>query len=255
MKDNRLNIGFLGGRILGYRCLKELNKFKDNINVKFVIGHKIDGEKNSDWNPPLLPLAKKLGFKTLMPKTLKDPDVISFIRSCNPDLLVNPFCNRIIPKEILDIPRLGTINFHYGKLPEYRGRFIVTHLILNGEKSTHVTAHFMDEGIDTGDIIFEKQVKILPNDTARTLYFRCTETALLLFEKVLNYAISKKPFPKFKQIGKVNYFAHKEPNDGMVYLSWDQKTIEKFIRAMTFPPISKPLIQIGNLKFEININE
>lgn len=102
-----------------------------------------------------MPLAKKLGLDTLNPRSLKDKEVVDCLKDRRVNLILNSFCTRIVPKEVLDIPELGAINFHYGKLPEYGGRFIVTHIILNGETSTCVTAHYMEEGIDTGEIIFE----------------------------------------------------------------------------------------------------
>lgn len=243
-------MAFLGGRILGYKCLEVLGGYQD-IRVEFVIAHKKDGEAGSDWNPPILTLAKKLGYPTLTPPSLKDPQIINLFQEAKPDLILNPFCNRIIPKEILDIPKLGTINFHYGKLPEYKGRFIVSHIILNDEKETAVTAHFMEEEVDSGDIIFEEPVKVFPNDTAKTLYLRCTKKGVLVFKKVLDTLLKNGDLPRKKQNSGGNYYPFEEPNGCQVDLSWTRDKIERFIRAVTFEPISKPWIKVGNLRFDI----
>lgn len=247
----KLKVGFLGGRALGLRCLTILDEYRDKIEMVFVIPHTNPGEKNSDWNPQIALNAKKLGFKVLKVKSLKDGTVTNIIRKSGVDLILNAFCDRFVPKTILDIPPLGVINFHYGKLPKYKGRFIVSHIILNGETNTVATAHLMSEKVDAGDIIYEEPVKVYPTDTARTLYFRCTDAATILFERVLEKSIKGGQLPRKKQRGQGGYFPFEEPNNCEVDLSWSQDKIERFIRAVTFEPISKPWLQIGNLKFDI----
>lgn len=254
---NKLKVIFLGGRILGYKCLEVIaeKKYQNKIDLKFVIAHKKDGEKNSDWNPSLLPLARSFKFKTLKPQSLKDPKTIKIFKNAKPDIILNAFCNRIIPKEILDLPRLGVINFHYGKLPKYKGRFIVSHIIINGEKTTRATAHFMEEEVDSGDIIFESPVKVFPTDTAKTLYFRCTDKSVTLFRKVLDYVLEEKRLPRKKQQGVGNYYPFEEPNNCMLDLNWPKEKQARFIRGLTFPPISKPWVKIGDLEFDIILKQ
>lgn len=251
----KITIGFLGGRILGYKCLEVLGKeYQNQIKVAFVMAHKKDGEENSDWNPPLLPLAKKFGFPTLEPGSLKDPAILLTIKNAQPDVILNPFCNRIIPAELLAIPKYGVINFHYGKLPQYKGRFIVTHIILNDEKETVATAHYMREEVDAGDIIFEEPVPVLPTDTARDLYMRCTDASLVNFRNVLDHLIWNKALPRQPQEGVGTYFPFEEPNGCQVDLSWPRERIERFIRGVTFSPISRPWVQIAGKKFDIILN-
>jgi methionyl-tRNA formyltransferase len=247
----KIKIALFGGRILGYRSLEILNEYRDKIDVALVIPNKEDGEEGSDWKPPLIPLAEKYGFFTLNPGSLKEKEVVDCLKEKKVNLILNSFCTRIMPKEILDIPELGAINFHYGKLPEYGGRFIVTHIILNGETSTCATAHYMEEGIDTGDIIVEEPVPVKPDDTARTLYFRCTDAATVSFRKVLDYLISGKQLPRRKQVGEKGYFHFEEPNKCQVDFNWDKDKIERFIRAVTFEPISKPWLEIGGRIYDI----
>jgi methionyl-tRNA formyltransferase len=236
---------------LGYKSLEILHEYRDRVDTELVIPNREDGEEGSDWRPPVMPLSRKFGYTTVNPRSLKDEEVIEVLTEKKVDVILNSFCTRIVPKEILDIPKWGAINFHYGKLPEYGGRFIVTHIILNGEKATCATAHYMEEGIDTGDIIFEEPVPVLEDDTARTLYFRCTDAATLLIRKVLDHLISGRQLPRKKQEGVKNYFQFEEPNKCMVDLSWEKDKIERFIRAVTFEPVSRPWIKIGDRIFDI----
>lgn len=163
------------------------------------------------------------------------------------DYLFNLFGDKIFKKDLLDSLTYGAINFHYGHLPNYRGRFIVSHAIFNEEEEICATAHFIDEGIDTGDIIHEKWVEILHTDTAYTLYKRCTKAALHLFERILNEIIRGEELPRRKQEGKGHYYPNKPLNGDEISLRWDKKRIERFIRATTFPPFY-PFIYINGIK-------
>src|SRR3989338_3576169 len=101
--NNKLRIIFLGARKLGYQCLELLENYHDLVEVALVISrHPKDGEPGSDWDPPLLPLAHQRGYPVLEPDTLKDPVVIRRFHEIRPDVIVMPFCNRIVPSEIID---------------------------------------------------------------------------------------------------------------------------------------------------------
>lgn len=245
------NLIFLGGRILGYRCLELLSRYRDYFNIHFVMSLKQDGTVGSDWNPSLLAKADDLGFPVLNVTSLKDPAVINQLREKDINLVLNAFCDRIIPIEVIELPGMEIINFHYGQLPKYQGRFIVTNILLNEEKKTCVTTHFIDKGIDTGDIIFEDWLTVHPTDTARCLYMRCMEKGVEAFERTLNYYVRDQQLPRRPQIGSSIYYKFEEPNGLQLDLAWDQHRIEKFIRATTFEPISKPWIKIGNRIYDI----
>ena len=167
------------------------------------------------------------------------------------DTILNVFCDRIVPKVIVDLPGMEIVNFHYGHLPQYQGRFVVTHIILNGEKKTCVTTHYIDEGVDTGDIIFEDWLPVLPTDTARTLYMRCVDKGVEAFERTLQYMVRQEPLPRRPQQGQGRYYKFEEPNGLQVDLGWGRAQAERFIRATTFEPISKPWLQIGDRRFDI----
>ncbi|MBI2011703.1 hypothetical protein HYS91_02965 [Candidatus Daviesbacteria bacterium] len=248
---SKLKVAYLGGRILGLQGLKILSAYKNKVDVCFVIANKEDGVKGSDWDPPILPYAKSLGFKTAKLKSLNSKAAVKLFKSNAVDVIFNLFCNRLIPQEILDIPKLGAINFHYGKLPQYRGRFIVSHIVLNNEKKSFATAHYMSAKVDTGDIIYERSVPVLEDDSAKTLYFRFTNATLELFKKILNDLIDGKVLPRRKQKGSGHYYPFKEINGCEINLNWKKDKVERFIRAVTFEPISRPWIRIGNLKFDI----
>lgn len=166
------------------------------------------------------------------------------------DYLFNLFGDKIFKEKTLNQIKFGAINFHYGKLPLYRGRFIVSHILNNDEKETCVTCHFIDKGIDTGDIIFEKQIKVSKFDDAHTLYKKCTKESVFLFEKTLQYIINHKKLPRKKQRGQGHYYPNKPLNHDEVNLSLPIRKIKNFIRATSFPPYF-PYIKIHGIKYYV----
>ena len=107
------------------------------------------------------------------------------IEKYQPDLIVTCAYGQIVPKGVLDIPKLGCINVHASLLPKYRGGAPIQHAIMNGEKETGITIMYMDEGMDTGDMIEKKSVLIEKDDTLRTLSLKLSKVGSALLERVL----------------------------------------------------------------------
>lgn len=107
------------------------------------------------------------------------------IKKYKPDLIVTCAYGQIVPKGVLDIPRLGCINVHASLLPKYRGGAPIQHAIMNVEKETGITIMYMDEGMDTGDMIDSEKVLIDSKDTLSTLSLKLSKTGAELLERVL----------------------------------------------------------------------
>ena len=103
----------------------------------------------------------------------------------NPDLIIVAAYGKILPKQILDIPKYGAINIHASLLPKYRGAAPIQHALLNGEKETGITIMQLDEGLDTGDIILQEKLEIEPKDTSAILLDKLfAKGASLLLEAI-----------------------------------------------------------------------
>lgn len=124
--------------------------------------------------PPVKELAQKNGIEVFQPQSLKkDADeYISKIREINPDVIVVAAYGKILPKEVLDIPRFGCVNVHGSLLPKYRGAAPIQHAVLNGDKKTGITTMLMAQGLDTGDILLKSETEIGENETAEELFDR-----------------------------------------------------------------------------------
>src|SRR4051794_19945405 len=115
-----------------------------------------------------LDLCREKGVEVHTPKALDDA-FLSEVERLAPDLVICAYYPRIFPRRLIDIPPLGCINVHPGLLPEYRGTFPTPWCILNNETEIGVTVHYMNEGIDTGDILVQQRYPILPEETGHEL--------------------------------------------------------------------------------------
>ena len=109
--------------------------------------------------------ARRLAIDVLQPEKVNATDFISTVAGLGPELCISMSYDQILRKALLELPELGFVNFHAGKLPYYRGRNVINWAIINNETSIGLTAHYLDQGIDTGDIILQRTLPIEWEDT------------------------------------------------------------------------------------------
>ncbi len=143
------------------------------------------GRSGKPVPPPVKELAVSLGIPVFQPEKVRRPDAIDEIRKTGPDALVVAAFGQILPKALLDVPRLGGLNVHASLLPSYRGAAPINWAIINGEEKTGITIMLMDEGMDTGAILASEETPILPEDTAGTLTERLSGIGAGLIVKTL----------------------------------------------------------------------
>ena len=122
-------------------------------------------------------LAEQHGIPVYEPESLRDPAWVERIRAYAPDYLFSFYYRHMLPKEILDIPRIAPLNLHGSLLPRFRGRCPVNWVLIEGEKRTGVTLHVMETKPDAGDIVAQKEVDIAFEDTARILALKLASAA------------------------------------------------------------------------------
>ncbi len=134
---------------------------------------------------PVKAVAQKNGILVLQFEKIRATEGVEAIKALNPDIIVTAAFGQILPKMILDIPRLGCINVHASLLPKYRGAAPIQWAIINGEKETGVTIMYMDAGLDTGDIISSVTVPINDKMTGGELYEQLSVLGAELLIKTL----------------------------------------------------------------------
>ncbi|MBQ3817254.1 MAG: methionyl-tRNA formyltransferase [Clostridia bacterium] len=193
-----MNIVFMGTPDYAVPTLEALNKAGHNILGVFAQPDKAVGRKQILTPPPVKVYAEGAGIKVYQPATLKSDETFEMLKSLRPDLIVVVAYGKILPKRILRLPKFGCVNGHASLLPKYRGASPIQWAIINGEKKTGVTTMYMDEGLDTGDIIDTAQTNIGEYETAEELFERLSKiSAELMVSTVQKIALgSAKRIPQ-----------------------------------------------------------
>lgn len=170
-------------------CLKALIEDKNEIVGVFTQPDKPKGRGYTLTPPPVKVTALENNIEVFQPKTLKDGTALEILKSLNPEMIVVVAYGKILPKEIIDLPKYGCINVHASLLPEYRGAAPIQWAVLDGKKKTGVTAMYMDIGLDTGDMLMKSETEIGENETADELHDRLSVLGSELIVKVVHSAL------------------------------------------------------------------
>ena len=181
-------------------------------------------------------------------KVRNNEEFINEIKLLNPDVICVVAYGKILPKEILEIPKKGCINVHGSLLPKYRGAAPIQWAVLNGDKTTGITTMFMDAGMDTGDMILKKEVEIGESETTGELWDRLAKVGGELLVKTLKL-IEKDNAPRIHQ-GE-DFTIAPMLNKEMAKIEWDKKTaqeIKNLVRGLN--PIMGAYSFLGNRKIK-----
>ncbi len=213
----------------GIRALLE-----NGFEIQAVFTHKDDPNENL-WFESVAELASQKGLPLYAPDDINHPLWIAKIGKMKPDFIFSFYYRNMIGKELLSIPAKGCINLHGSLLPKYRGRCPINWAVINGEKETGVTFHYMTEKPDTGDILAQEKFPIGPNDTARDVH----ENAAKAAAKLLRAALPKLKKGLLKGVKqdekKATYFGGRKPADGLIDWSRSASEIRNLVRGVTRP--------------------
>ncbi len=182
---------------------------------------------------PVKQTARDLGYPVIQPTSIKTPDFADQIKSFKPDFQVVIAYGKILPENVLALPRIGTINIHASLLPKLRGAAPIQWAVINGEAETGVCAMRMDKGMDTGDILLTAKEPIKPDDTAGTLHDRlAAKGATVLIDTLQAYADNTiQPIPQDHNLA--SYAPMLTKDDGLINWNKSAKSLESFIRGVT----------------------
>lgn len=183
-----MRIVFMGTPDYAAVTLQKLIDEKYKIAAVFAQPDKPVGRKQILTPPETKVLAEKYNIPVFQPKTLRDGEAYKILKELNPDVIVVVAYGKILPKEILDLPKYGCINGHASLLPKLRGSAPIQWAIVNGEKQTGVTTMLMDEGMDTGDILETAVIDIGEQETAEELFDRLSVISADLMVSTLQKA-------------------------------------------------------------------
>lgn len=183
----------------------------------------------------LTPIAEELGTPVILTSDINEPDTIEAIARIEPDITLVIGWSQICREEFRGIARWGTIGYHPSALPENRGRAVIPWTILQGATRTGSTMFWMDEGMDSGDILYQKSISVERRETATGLYakhMRALEAMLTTFSR------TSKPtaLPRAPQDDtRATYCSQRIAADGRIDWSCSAETIDRLVRATTNP--------------------
>ncbi len=207
---------------------------RNGIEVAAVFTHREDPGENI-WFRSVAELAASHGIPVHAPEDINHPLWVQKIRKMAPDFIFSFYYRNMVKKEVLDLPKKGCLNLHGSLLPRYRGRCPANWVLVNGEKETGLTLHYMTPHPDDGDIVAQKTIPITNEDTALTLFEKMVPAAHELLDGILPALVKGKAPRTPQNNAKATYFGGRKPEDGHIDWSKSATEIRNLIRAVTRP--------------------
>lgn len=172
---NRMKLVFMGTPDFAAGALKAIVEAGHEVTAVVTQPDKPKGRGKEVQFPPVKEYALSQGIPVLQPVRIKTPEAVAELKQYEADVYVVAAFGQILSKEILEIPRFGCLNIHASLLPKYRGAAPIAWAVLNGDTKTGVTIMQMDVGLDTGDILLQKEIPIAADETTDSLFDKLME--------------------------------------------------------------------------------
>jgi methionyl-tRNA formyltransferase len=243
-----MRIVFIGTGEIGVPTLQALLNSEHEVVAVVTQPDKRVGREQRIEPPPIKKEIAKTRIPILQPARIKDQQATEEIRDFAPDVVVVVAYGQILPRDVLEIPRLACLNLHASLLPRWRGAAPIQAAIAAGDCETGMTAMYMDEGLDTGDILLERRVEILPNDTGGSLHDRLAQIAPEALLKSLGL-LSTGNAPRIAQDNaRATYAPKLKREQGLIDWSESAEVIDRKIRAYNPWPGAFMKVDRQNLK-------
>tara|TARA_B100000131_G_scaffold305366_1_gene331282 strand:- start:51 stop:1004 length:954 start_codon:yes stop_codon:yes gene_type:complete len=252
--NNQKKIIFMGTAQFAIPCIDNIKKNNFNLIAVVTSPDKPAGRGLKISESPVKEYAKKNQLNLLQPVNLKDSNFINQIRRLKPDLIV-VVAFRMLPEILWSIPTFGSINVHASLLPNYRGAAPINWAIINGEKQTGVTTFFINDRIDTGDVIGQSKIDINKNENAGELHNSLMRLGADLLIKSIDKIFSSKENISTKQLEVKNLKAAPKLNKTNCKINWQDSciNIHNKIRGLSPYPGARSVLDNLNKKIKVII--
>jgi methionyl-tRNA formyltransferase len=245
-----MRIAFMGTAELAGPCLEAVAHLPGHELVAVVT--QPDRPKGRDLKPapsPVKTVADRLGLYIQQPLKIREPAAIVALGATKPDLIIVVAYGQILPKPVLEIPGCGCVNLHTSLLPRWRGAAPIQYAILHGDRETGVTTMFMDERMDTGDIILQRAQLIHVDDTSATLHDRLAKLGAELLVETVGL-INRGNAPRAKQDeSRATYAKKLVKENGRI--DWKRSAVEIGRQIRAFDPWPSAYTHCGELLVKI----
>jgi len=256
-----MRILFIGTGKIGLPTLRMLHEWRDHELVGAVTQPDKPAGRDQKLTPSPIKKASqqfnvagataeyKLELPVLQPPRIKARDSVDTIRALKPDLIVVMAYGQILPREVLEIPTIACLNLHASLLPRWRGAAPIQAAIAAGDRETGITVMYMDEGLDTGDILLQRKIEIAPDETGASLHDKLAQIAQeALAEAIL--LLEEGKAPRLPQENELATYAPKlEREHGRIDWTESSAVIERKIRA--FDPWPGAFMEVDHRNLKI----
>lgn len=228
-----MNVVFMGSPAFVAPALDALLALGHTVVGVFMPPDKPAGRGQLPEPPELKAIALEKGLPVFQPPSLRTPQGLGMVASLRPQLIVVAAYGKILPPDVLSLPKYGCLNLHPSLLPRYRGPSPVVTALLEGEEVTGVTLMIMDEGMDTGPVLARRQERVLPHDTALTLTQRLFLRGAELLRETLPLWEAGKVTPQPQDSANATYTQKVSKEDGFLDWQLPATVLERRVRAYT----------------------
>jgi len=198
--------------------------------------------------PSVKVAAERYNIPVLQPPKIKDPAFLETLKQLRPDLIVVAAFGQILPKDVLDFPPLGCINVHPSLLPRYRGAAPLNWTLIYGERRTGVTIMYMDEGLDTGDILLQEETPVAPEETFGHLHDRLALMGADLLLQTIQLLEAHQASRRPQENSLSCYAPMLKKEDGLIRWEAEVSTIVNRIRGLSPTPAAYTFLDGKTLK-------
>lgn len=226
-----MRVVFMGTPDFSVPALEEISKKHQVVGV-VTQQDKPKGRGHKMQFPPVKEKAMELEIPVYQPQKVKNPEFLDILKKLKPDVIVVIAFGQILSKEILELPRFGCINVHASLLPKYRGAAPIQWAVIDGEEKSGVCTMYMEEGLDTGDILDVKEIILDKKETGGSLFDKLSKAGGELIVQTLE-KLEKDCVVRKKQDDKLSTYAKKITKDlGEIDFSKSAIEIERLIRGL-----------------------
>ena len=228
-----MKIMFMGTPEISAVCLEKLIADGHEICAVVTREDKPRGRGNVMTPTPTKVLALSHGIPVYEPRTLRDEAFLAILEECSPDLIAVVAFGKILPKAVLDFPKYGCLNLHVSLVPKYRGAAPMQRAIMEGERETGVTIMYMDEGLDTGDMLAVERFEIGPLDDFEAIHDRSAEIGGALLSETITRVFRGEAERIPQDHSLATYAAKIEKTDCRLDFSMSADRLDCIIRGTT----------------------
>ena len=228
-----MKVIFMGTPEFAVPALKKIHQSGHAVVLTVTRPDRPRGRGQQVSATPVKKAAMALNLPVSQPESIRTGEFIGLIQALQPEVMVVVAFGKILPKRLLSVPPLGCINIHASLLPKYRGPAPIQWAIINAEKQTGVTTMFMDEGLDTGDILLSAKTDILPEDTAASLHDRLAEMGAELVAQTLSGLLTGSVHAVPQNPREATYAPLLKKSDGRIDWTRPAHALDAFIRGMS----------------------